>query len=92
MNPLVIAEVLVNDRLAPWLLKPAEQISQCLDMCTGNVHCKAHMEGNGSLAILAADVFQNAQIDAVDVSPQALEVAKINLNNLVESTRYLTSR
>lgn len=46
------------------------------------------MEGNGSLAILTADVFQNAQIDAVDVSPQALEVAKINLNNLIESTRF----
>lgn len=39
INHLVIAEVLVNDKLSPWLLKPAEKVSQCLDMCTGIYNC-----------------------------------------------------
>ena len=40
-----------------------------LDLCTGG----------GSLAILAARVFPNARIEAVDVSPGALEVAARNV-------------
>ena len=37
--------------------------------------------GGGSLAILAARVFPNARIVAVDISPGALEVAKRNLED-----------
>jgi ribosomal protein L3 glutamine methyltransferase len=44
-------------------------IASALDLCTGG----------GSLAILAARVFPNARIEAVDVSPGALEVAERNL-------------
>ena len=44
-------------------------IAAALDLCTGG----------GSLAILAARVFPNARIEAVDVSPGALEVAARNL-------------
>ena len=40
-----------------------------LDLCAGG----------GSLAILAARVFPNARIEAVDVSPDALEVAERNV-------------
>jgi len=40
-----------------------------LDLCAGG----------GSLAILAARVFPNALIDAVDVSPDALDVARRNV-------------
>ncbi len=46
-----------------------ERIASVLDLCTGG----------GSLAILAARVFPNARIEAVDVSPGALEVAERNL-------------
>jgi ribosomal protein L3 glutamine methyltransferase len=45
-------------------------IASALDLCTGG----------GSLAILAARVFPNARIEAVDVSPSALEVAARNLD------------
>jgi ribosomal protein L3 glutamine methyltransferase len=44
-------------------------IASALDLCTGG----------GSLAILAARVFPNARIEAIDVSPGALEVAERNL-------------
>jgi ribosomal protein L3 glutamine methyltransferase len=46
-----------------------ETIASVLDLCTGG----------GSLAILAARVFPNARIEAVDISPGALEVAARNL-------------
>ena len=46
------------------------RISRALDLCTGG----------GSLAILAARVFPNARIDAVDLSPDALEVARRNVD------------
>jgi ribosomal protein L3 glutamine methyltransferase len=46
-----------------------ETIASVLDLCTGGC----------SLAILAARVFPNARIEAVDVSPGALEVAARNL-------------
>ena len=46
-----------------------ETIASVLDLCTGG----------GSLAILAARIFPNAHIVAVDVSPGALEVAARNL-------------
>jgi ribosomal protein L3 glutamine methyltransferase len=46
-----------------------ERNSAVLDLCTGG----------GSLAILAARVFCNALIEAVDCSPGALEVAKRNV-------------
>jgi ribosomal protein L3 glutamine methyltransferase len=44
-------------------------IASALDLCTGG----------GSLAILAARVFPNARIEAVDLSAGALEVAERNL-------------
>jgi ribosomal protein L3 glutamine methyltransferase len=46
-----------------------EKVGRVLDLCTGG----------GSLAILAARVFLNAAIDAVDLSPDALDVARRNV-------------
>jgi ribosomal protein L3 glutamine methyltransferase len=53
---------------ASSLMDPAD-VSSALDLCTGS----------GCLAILMAQTFPHAMIDAVDLSPDALEVAKINL-------------
>jgi ribosomal protein L3 glutamine methyltransferase len=47
-----------------------EAIAAALDLCAGG----------GSLAILAARVFPNARIDAVDLSPDALAVARRNVD------------
>jgi ribosomal protein L3 glutamine methyltransferase len=52
------------------LVGDPERIASVLDLCTGG----------GSLAVLAARVFPNARIEAVDVSPGALEVAERNLD------------
>ncbi|MBO9355253.1 50S ribosomal protein L3 N(5)-glutamine methyltransferase [Bordetella petrii] len=61
-----IAELL-DQGLAPWV--DAESVQSALDMCTGS----------GCLAILAALAFPGAQVDAVDLSPDALEVARRNV-------------
>jgi ribosomal protein L3 glutamine methyltransferase len=62
-----IAELL-QDRLEPWIESP-EEIRSALDLCTGS----------GCLAILLAHAFPNATIDATDISPDALDVAKKNI-------------
>ncbi|MDD2685938.1 MAG: 50S ribosomal protein L3 N(5)-glutamine methyltransferase [Gallionella sp.] len=64
-----IAELL-RERLAPWIAE-AEEIGSVLDMCTGS----------GCLAILAAHAFPNARVDAVDLSPDALDVAQYNVSD-----------
>ena len=62
-----IAELL-DDQLSPWVEEPLA-VETVLDLCTGS----------GCLAILAAYAFPNARVDAVDISPEALEVAAQNL-------------
>jgi ribosomal protein L3 glutamine methyltransferase len=64
-----IAELL-RQQLSPWIADP-EAISHVLDLCTGS----------GCLAILAADAFPNAMIDAVDLSLGALAVATRNVSD-----------
>jgi ribosomal protein L3 glutamine methyltransferase len=61
------ADLLV-DGFAPWIDDP-DAIESALDLCTGS----------GCLAILMAHAFPNAQIDAADISKDALEVAKRNV-------------
>jgi ribosomal protein L3 glutamine methyltransferase len=52
-----------------WVEEP-ENMTDMLDLCTGSA----------CLPIMLADVFPQAKIDAADISPEALEVAKINVN------------
>ncbi|MGS1010724.1 50S ribosomal protein L3 N(5)-glutamine methyltransferase [Achromobacter anxifer] len=64
-----IAELL-DSGLSPWV-QDALAVENVLDMCTGS----------GCLAILSALAFPYAHVDAVDVSPDALEVARRNVDD-----------
>ncbi len=59
---------LLSEGLAPWVADPAE-VQDALDLCTGS----------GCLAILMAEAFPDAAISAVDLSPDALDVARQNV-------------
>ena len=64
-----IAE-LIPGQLAPWVQTP-DKVKRILDMCTGS----------GCLAILLALAFPEAEVDAVDVSADALAVAARNVKD-----------
>jgi ribosomal protein L3 glutamine methyltransferase len=64
-----IAELL-QTQLSPWIGDP-DQVASVLDLCTGS----------GCLAILMAHAFANAQIDAADISVDALAVAHKNVED-----------
>ena len=63
-----IAELLF-ERLEPWIAD-AGAVHAVLDLCTGS----------GCLAIVAADAFPRAAVDAVDLSTDALDVARLNVS------------
>lgn len=75
-----ISELLAQG-LSPWV-DDSDDIEYVLDLCTGS----------GCLAILAALAFENAQVDAVDISEQALEVARINIDNYLLDGRVTPHR
>ncbi len=64
-----IAELL-REQLTPWI-DDAHAVTAVLDLCTGSA----------CLAILAAHAFPAARIDAVDISPEALAVARRNVDD-----------
>ncbi len=76
-----IAELL-REQLSPWVDDP-EAIHSAVDICTGS----------GCLAILLAHAFPHAEIDAVDISMDALAVAKKNVADygLQEQVRLIQS-
>ncbi|MBS1230551.1 MAG: protein-(glutamine-N5) methyltransferase, ribosomal protein L3-specific [Proteobacteria bacterium] len=76
-----IAELL-HEQLSPWIDDPWA-VGRVLDLCTGS----------GCLAILAAQAFPEAQVDAVDLSPDALAVARRNVDDyqLAERLRLVES-
>jgi len=64
-----IADILL-DQIDTWIPDP-ENINCALDLCTGS----------GCLAILLAEVFGEASVDAIDISEDALAVAQKNITN-----------
>jgi ribosomal protein L3 glutamine methyltransferase len=81
-----IAELL-KEQLSPWISDPGA-VRSVLDLCTGS----------GCLAVMAADLFPHAKVDAVDISVDALAVAARNVEDydladrvrLVESDLFQT--
>jgi ribosomal protein L3 glutamine methyltransferase len=61
---------LLPEGLAPYVPDP-DGVRKALDLCTGS----------GCLAILLAHAFPNADVDAVDISPDALTVAQRNVSD-----------
>ena len=62
-----IAELLADGSIDDWL---SDQTRHVLDLCTGN----------GSLAVLAAMAYPEVQVTGADLSPDALAVARINVD------------
>ena len=62
-----IAELIADASIDAWL---SAQTTRVLDLCTGN----------GSLAVLAAMAWSEVKVDAIDLSAEALEVARINVD------------
>jgi ribosomal protein L3 glutamine methyltransferase len=61
-----IAELLADGSIDPWLSEATQRV---LDLCTGN----------GSLAVLVAMAWPDVAVDALDLSADALAVAKRNV-------------
>ncbi len=61
---------LILEQFHPWLVNP-DHVKTALDLCTGSA----------CLAILLSEAFPEADIDAADISPDAMEVARLNVED-----------
>ena len=66
LGEMMLSEMFEGEDLLP---EGPQAVRSVLELCTGS----------GCLAIIAAMRFANAKVDAVDLSPAALEVARLNL-------------
>ena len=75
-----IAEIIADGSIDDWL---TDQTRNVLDLCTGN----------GSLAVLAAMAWPDVAVTGADLSPDALAVARINVDKhgLHERVRLIES-
>lgn len=72
---------LIQDHFSPWIENP-DNIKSALDLCTGS----------GCIAIALAYYFPEANIDAIDLSDDALDITNINIkkhqiNNQVKAIK-----
>ncbi|MGM0592937.1 MAG: 50S ribosomal protein L3 N(5)-glutamine methyltransferase [Pseudomonadota bacterium] len=72
---------LIEAQFQPWL--QPEQVHSVLDLCTGS----------GCIAITCAAAFPDALVDAADISAEALDVARINIEryDMEEQVRAVQS-
>jgi ribosomal protein L3 glutamine methyltransferase len=76
---------LIEKQFSPWI--DADKVQHILDLCTGS----------GCIAIASAFAFPEAEVDAVDISSEALAVAELNVEKhqqteyvrLIESDLFL---
>ena len=69
---------IIPEQILPWIPgMDADSVTRVADVCTGG----------GSLAVLLANAFPNARVDACDISAAALEVARINTENFALGDR-----
>lgn len=74
---------IIPEQLNDWLPDHGAKVKRVVDVCTGS----------GCLAILLAHHFPKARVDALDLSAEALDVAKINVeeHRLAKRVRLFTS-
>lgn len=72
---------LIEAHFEPWI--DPDKVWNILDLCTGS----------GCIAIACAAAFPDAQVDAADISPLALEVAQLNVarHQMQEQVRLVES-
>ncbi len=79
--PRSLTAEFILERFEPWI--DPGRVNSILDLCTGS----------GCMAIACAQAFPQARVAAVDLSPEALEVARVNVeqHGLRERVRLVRS-